>query len=370
MRIIPFLDLKQSYLELKDELDTAVQRVMKSGWYILGDEVKLFECEFAEYCGTKHCIGVGNGLDALYLILLSFGIGEGDEVIVPANTYIATWLAVSHCGAKPIPVEPEINTFNIDPGLIEKAISRKTKAIMVVHLYGQPADMDSIRSIADKYSLKVVEDAAQAHGAKYKGQRVGGLGNAAGFSFYPGKNLGAYGDGGAVITDDDELADRVRVYRNYGSKVKYVNEIIGYNSRLDELQAAILRVKLKKLDLWNERRRIVAEKYLEQLKVYIEVQLPQVPDWAEVVWHQFVIRHAERDELQQTLEKKGVDTMIHYPVPPHLQEAYREQCKTGTELPVTEGMAKEILSLPMGPHLSETDQLEIIGKLREIDRGM
>jgi dTDP-4-amino-4,6-dideoxygalactose transaminase len=296
----------------------------------------------------------------------ALGIGPGDEVIVPANTYIATWLAVSRCGAKPVPVEPDNSTYNIDPGLIEQAITGQTRAIMVVHLYGQPADMDPVKAIADKHKLKVVEDAAQAHGARYRGQRVGGLGDAAGFSFYPGKNLGALGDAGAVVTDDDDIAEKIRALRNYGSKIKYVHDVIGCNSRLDELQAAVLRVKLRKLDQWNKRRGRVAEKYLEQLQGYTEIQLPLVPDWAEVVWHQFVIRYPERDTLQQLLNKKGVDTMIHYPVPPHLQKAYSNQY--GIRLPVTEAMAGEILSLPMGPHLKEVDQLSIFRSLREFIR--
>ncbi len=357
---IPFLDLGQAYQELKVDLDRVVQRVMNSGRYVLGEEVRLFESEFAAYCETKHCVGVGNGLEALHLILRALGIGSGDEVIVPSNTYIASWLAISYCGAKPVPVEPDFNTFNINAGLIEKAISSQTKAIMVVHLYGQPADMDSINAIAEKNGLKVVEDAAQAHGAKYKGKRVGGFGDATGFSFYPGKNLGAYGDGGAVVTDSDDIADRVRSYRNYGSKFKYFNDVIGYNSRLDELQAAFLRVKLKKLDLWNERRRVIAKKYMEQLVTCRHIQLPQIPEWAEVVWHQFVIRHSQRDAFRQALTESGIDTMIHYPVPPHLQQAYKDQRVDGLDLSLTELMAQQLLSLPIGPHLSKTDQIEII----------
>ena len=245
---IPFLDLKAPYLELRNELDEAYQRVMASGWYILGEEVEEFEQEFAAYCEVKHCIGVGNGLDALHLILRACGIGAGAEVIVPANTYIATWLAISYAGAVPVPVEPDQNTYNIDPGRIKRAVTRRTRAIMPVHLYGQPADTDSILSIAKEYDLKVIEDAAQAHGARYKNQSAGSLGDAAGWSFYPGKNLGALGDAGAITTNDDGLAERIRMLRNYGSKVKYYNEAKGFNSRLDPLQAAFLRVKLRKLD--------------------------------------------------------------------------------------------------------------------------
>lgn len=356
---VPFLDLKSPYLELKDELDAAYRRVMESGWYILGKEVEAFEAEFAAYCEAKHCIGVGNGLDALHLILRAMGIGPGDEVIVPANTYIATWLAVSYSGATPVPVEPDEQTYNINPGLVEEAISKKTKAILPVHLYGQPADMDPINALAARYGLKVIEDAAQAHGARYKGRRAGGLGDAAGFSFYPGKNLGALGDGGAVVTNDDELADRVRVLRNYGSKVKYHNEVKGYNSRLDELQAALLRVKLPKLDEWNDRRRAVAMGYLEHLAAVPGLILPSVPDWAEPVWHLFVVRHPQRDALQKKLGEAGIGTLIHYPIPPYVSEAYACEFE-GVACPLAERLADTVLSLPMGPHLSTSEQKSVI----------
>jgi len=266
MREVPFLELGQTYLEIKDELDAAYRRVMDSGWYILGEEVAAFEQEFAAYCGTRHCVGVGNGLDALQLILRAYGIGSGDEVIVPANTYIATWLAVSSSGASVVPVEPDERTFNLDPRRIETAITSRTRAVLPVHLYGQPAEMDAIREVARRHGLKVIEDAAQAHGARYGDRRVGSLGDAAGWSFYPTKNLGAYGDAGAVTTDDDELAQKVRLLRNYGSKSKYYNEERGVNSRLDELQAALLRVRLKHLDDWNRRRVRIAERYLNALE--------------------------------------------------------------------------------------------------------
>jgi dTDP-4-amino-4,6-dideoxygalactose transaminase len=259
---VPFLDLGQTYLELKDEIDAAYQRVMRSGWFILGAEVEAFEREWAAYCGARHCVGVGNGLDALHLILRAYGIGAGDEVIVPANTYIATWLAVSHAGASVVPVEPRVATYNLDPERIEAAITTRTRAIIAVHLYGQPAEMDAINDVARKHNLRVIEDAAQSHGAAYHGRRAGGLGDAAGWSFYPGKNLGAFGDAGAITTNDDELAARLRTLRNYGSQVKYVNQVQGYNSRLDELQAAILRVKLPHLDAWNMRRLQIADFYL------------------------------------------------------------------------------------------------------------
>lgn len=347
---VPFLDLKSAYLELKDELDSAYQRVMESGWYILGSEVDAFEREFAAYCGVKHCIGVGNGLDGLHLILRAAGIGPGDEVIVPANTYIATWLAVSYAGATPVPVEPNERTYNIDPARVEAAITRRTKAIMPVHLYGQPADMDPILEIAQRHGLWVFEDAAQAHGARYKGRRIGSLGDAAGFSFYPGKNLGAFGDAGAVTTNNDELAERIRALRNYGSQAKYINKYRGFNSRLDELQAALLRVKLRHLDEWNARRSRVAATYNQAL-IETELILPYVPEWAEPVWHLYVIRSRNRDLLQQRLGGAGIGTLIHYPIPPHLQDAYKDLGLTKGAYPITERLAHEVLSLPMGPHL-------------------
>lgn len=360
---LQFLDLKAPYMELKAELDEAYKRVMESGWYILGKECEAFETEFANYCDVKYCVGVGNGLDALHLILRAYEIGEGDEVIVPANTYIATWLAVSYAGAKPIPVEPDENTYNINPTLIEQSITEKTKAIIAVHLYGQPADMDPINDLAKKYNLKVIEDAAQAHGAKYKGRRTGSLGNAAGFSFYPGKNLGAMGDGGAVTTNDPVLAEKVKLLRNYGSKIKYHNEDKGFNSRLDELQAALLHVKLSKLDEWNERRKIVAHKYIQELTYRSDIIPPYVPEWANPVWHLFVVRCLERDELQSDLFKAGIDTLIHYPIPPHLSEAYASMGYKVGDFPITEQIAKSVLSLPMGPHLNPREQLEIVGRL-------
>jgi dTDP-4-amino-4,6-dideoxygalactose transaminase len=350
---IPFLDLKSPYIELKEELDAAYQRVMESGWYILGKEVEAFEAEFAAYCETEYCVGVGNGLEALHLIVGAYGIGPGDEVLVPSNTYIASWLAVTHAGATPIPVEPNERTCNIDPARIEQAITPKTKAIMVVHLYGQTADMDTINAVAQKYGLKVIEDCAQAHGARYRGRRAGSLGDAAGFSFYPGKNLGAIGDGGAVTTNDPDLADRIRVLRNYGSRIKYKNETIGFNSRLDELQAALLRVKLNKLDEWNDRRRRIASVYLNELKDVANLVLPFVPDWAEPVWHLFVVRCLRRDELQQSLAEAGVGTMIHYPIPPHLQPAYSGLGYKKGDFPISEAIHTSIISLPMWPGMTE-----------------
>jgi len=356
---VPFLDLKAPYIELKDELDAAYRRVMESGWYILGKEVEVFEAEFAAYCETKQCIGVASGLDALHLIVRAYGIGPGDEVIVPSNTYIATWLAVTHAGATPVPVEPDERTYNIDPARIEATITSKTKAVMVVHLYGQPADMDPINAIARKHGLKVIEDCAQAHGARYKGRKTGCLGDAAAFSFYPGKNLGAFGDGGAVTTNDSELAHRIAVLRNYGSQIKYKNEIIGFNSRLDELQAALLRVKLGKLDEWNERRRQIATVYLEQLSSNKDFVLPSVPEWAEAVWHLFVVRTRDREGFQRFLKDKGVGTMIHYPIPPHLQDAYTGLGLLKGSLPISETIHNEVLSLPIGPSIT-IDQVKYV----------
>lgn len=357
---IPFLDLKSPYIELKDELDAAYRRVMESGWYILGKEVESFEAEFAAYCEAKQCIGVANGLDALHLIVRAYGIGPGDEVIVPSNTYIATWLAVTHAGATPVPVEPDERTYNIDPSKIEQAVTTNTKAIMVVHLYGQTADMDPINAIAKKHGLKVIEDCAQAHGARYKGRRAGSLGDAAGFSFYPGKNLGALGDGGAVTTNDHKLAEHIKVLRNYGSQIKYHNKVVGYNSRLDELQAALLRVKLTKLDEWNERRKQISAKYLYELVSNANIVLPFVPDWADPVWHLFVIRSQRRDTLQDQLTKAGVGTMIHYPIPPHLQEAYVTLGHGKGSFPVAELIHREVLSVPMGPAIPDDQAAMII----------
>ncbi len=348
---VPFLDIAAAYVELQREIDAAVSRALASGRYILGPEVEAFEREFAAYCGARHCVGVGNGLDALHLILRAMNVGTGAEVIVPAHTFIATWLAVSQAGATPVPVEPDERTYNIDPSRIEAAITPRTRAIIAVHLYGQPADMDPIGALAARYRIRVIEDAAQAHGARYKGRRVGNLGAAAAFSFYPAKNLGALGDGGAVVTDDATIAERVRRARNYGSQTKYVHDIAGRNSRLDEIQAAVLRVKLRHLDEWNARRVRVAQSYLAALG-NVGWVLPWVPDWAEPVWHLFVVRTAQRAEVQQRLEEAGVGTLIHYPLPIHRQTAYRELCLPADGLPISERVAAEVLSLPMGPHLT------------------
>ena len=357
--MIPFLDFSAMHTELRPRLDAAYARVVDSNWLILGREVEAFEQEFAAYCGARHCIGVANGLDALFITLKAMGIGQGDEVIVPSNTYIATWLAVSYAGATPVPVEPDPRTYNLDPARIEVAITSATRAIMPVHLYGQPADMDPINVVARRHGLQVIEDAAQAHGARYKGRRTGSLGDAAGFSFYPGKNLGALGDGGAVVTSDDALADKLRVLRNYGSRVKYHNEVKGFNSRLDELQAAFLREKLAVLDEWNARRNIVATRYMDGLKD-TGLILPWVPDWADPAWHLFVVRSQSRDALQRALSEKGVGSMIHYPIAPHRQAAYAEMNLGEGSLPISESIHRDVLSLPMGPHLHSEDIEKII----------
>jgi dTDP-4-amino-4,6-dideoxygalactose transaminase len=355
--MIPFIDLSAPYRELQPEIDAAVARVLASGWYILGPEVEAFEEEWATYCGAAHAVGLANGLDALTLALRALDIGAGDEVIVPSNTYIATWLAVTAVGATPVPVEPDPATHNIDPARIPAAITPRTRALLPVHLYGQPADLDPILQIARTHDLAVVEDAAQAHGARYKGRRIGSHGDVVCWSFYPGKNLGALGDAGAISTNRADLADRIRILRNYGSRVKYVNEVHGVNSRLDPLQAAVLRVKLKVLDDWTERRRRIAALYNRQLNSAV-LTLPYVPDWADPVWHLYVIRSPERDSLQARLTDAGIGTLIHYPIPPHQQAAYAGALST--PLPLAERLASEVLSLPMGPHLNDAEVASVI----------
>ena len=361
---IPFLDVAAAYAELQDELDGATRRVMASGQFILGPEVTAFEEEFAAYCETNHAIGVGSGLDALRLILLGYGVGQGDEVAVPSNTFIATWLAVTHAGATPVPIEPDPATHSITAEVVEAAITPSTKAIIPVHLYGHPADMDGIVALGRKRGIPVIEDAAQAQGARYRARRAGQLANAAGFSFYPGKNLGAMGDAGAITTDDDALAERVRMLRNYGSRVKYHHDLPGLNSRLDSLQAGVLRIKLQHLDEWNERRRAVADLYVRRLDDIEGLVLPVAADWAEPVWHLFVLRHPRRDALQERLSDAGVDTMIHYPIPPHLTGAYAAAFE-GVRLPVAERLADEVLSLPMGPHLALQDAERVAVAVRD-----
>lgn len=361
---IPFLDLQAINLAQADELEAAFKRVLQSGWFILGAETAAFEASFAAYCGSAQAIGVANGLDAIFLILKAYGIGPGDEVIVPSNTFIATWLAVSHCGATPVPVEPLEASYNIDPARIEAAITPRTRAIIPVHLYGQPADMAAIMALAGKHGLKVIEDAAQAHGARCHGAPAGSLGDAAAFSFYPGKNLGALGDGGAVTTSDAALAQQVRTYRNYGSQVKYYNEVAGYNSRLDELQAALLSVKLRTLDQGNARRRAIAAVYARELAGIPGLLLPAVPAWAEPVWHVYVVRHPRRDALAKALAERGIGTIVHYPVPPHLQPAYAHMGYKEGDLPLAEAIHREVLSLPIGPTMTLEQAAEVCAAVR------
>jgi len=358
--IVPFLDIKAPHEELKEELQAAFERVIESGWYIMGKELEAFESEFAAYCGSDHCIGVANGLDALEIILKGYDIGPEDEVIVPGHTFIATWMAVSNVGAKPIPVDVDECTFNINPTLIEAAITKNTKAIIAVHLYGQPADMDKISEIAARNNIKVIEDAAQAHGATYHGRQTGTLGHAAAFSFYPGKNLGALGDGGCITTSDDSLASRIRLLRNYGSTVKYRHDTAGRNSRLDELQAAFLRVKLIKLDDWNKRRREIALQYIDAFRPIKPLLLtPQVLSGTEPVWHLFVIRVENRNKVVEKLKCYGVSTLIHYPnhIPTSGAYAGMKLCK----LPVSEKITSSAISLPIGPHMS-ADQVDNVIK--------
>lgn len=364
---IPFLDFGAAYRELKVEIDAAIQRVLDTGWYILGPEVEAFEIEWAAYCEADNTVGLANGLDALILALRALEVGPGDEVIVPSNTYIATWLAVTAVGARPVPVEPDPATHNIDPTRIAAAITPATRALLPVHLYGQPADLDPILALARQYGLAVVEDAAQAHGARYKGRRIGAHGDVVCWSFYPGKNLGALGDGGAVTTNRADLADRIRVLRNYGSRVKYVNEVQGVNSRLDPLQAAVLRAKLPYLDAWTDRRRAIAAVYTEGLRD-TGLILPHVPNWADPAWHLYVVRSPERDGLQKRLTAAGVGTLIHYPIPPHMQAAYADLCLAQDDLPLARVLAGEVLSLPLGPQLSMAEAAAVIDAVRTISR--
>ena len=361
---IPFLDLKAINLTQQDEIEQAMRRVLHSGWYVLGKEVDAFEKAYAAYCGTRHAIGVANGLDAIFLLLKAYGVGPGDEVIVPSNTYIATWLAATHCGATPVPVEPVEGTYNLDPSRVAAAITPRTRAIIPVHLYGQAADMDPLMALAREHNLKVIEDGAQAHGALYHGRKVGALGHACAFSFYPGKNLGALGDAGAITTDDDALAQTLRTLRNYGSQKKYHNELAGFNSRLDELQAAVLSVKLPVLDQQNAARAAIAAVYTEGLAGIPGLRLPEVASWADPVWHLYVVRHARRDALAAKLAEAGVGTLVHYPLPPHQQPAYEELgLKTG-DFPIAEAIHREVLSLPMGPTMTVAEAQQVVTAVR------
>jgi dTDP-4-amino-4,6-dideoxygalactose transaminase len=350
---IPILDLKPAYDELRTDLDAAYRRVMDSGWLLLGKELESFETEYAASVGAAHCIGVANGLEAMQLVLMARGVGPGDEVIVPSHGYIATWLAVTHVGARPVPCEPDPLTYNLDPARLAALITPRTKVILPIHLYGQTADLSAINAIAAQHNLFVLEDAAQSHGARSHGVQAGALGHAAGVSFYPSKNLGALADAGAVTTNDPALADQLRHLRNYGSKVRYHNEVLGLNSRLSELQAAFLRAKLPHLAAWNVRRVALAARYLAQLAPLAaagHLTLPHVPAWADPVWHLFVIRTARRAALQAHLATAGIGTGIHYPIPPHLSNAYRAAGWKRGDLPLAEQFADEVLSLPIGPH--------------------
>ena len=365
---IPFVSFNAMHNEIKDEIQDAFKRVYEKNWFIQGTECELFEKEFAEYCGAEYAVGCGNGLDALYLVLRAYGIGEGDEVIVPSNTYIATALAVSYTGAVPVFAEPSMETYNIDPELIEATITAKTRAIMAVHLYGQPADMGSIREIAARHDLKVIEDSAQAHGATYKGQRTGSIGDAAGFSFYPGKNLGALGDAGAVTSNDKDLIDKVRALGNYGSDYKYHHIYKGNNSRLDEVQAAFLRVKLKNLDRWNSDRVKTAERYLKEID-NPQIKLPVVRENNTHVYHIFAIRCDRRDELEKYLAEKGIGTNKHYPIPMHLQGAYKELGFGEGDFPNAEEISSTELSIPMYYGMSDDEIGYVIDSLNKWDRG-
>jgi dTDP-4-amino-4,6-dideoxygalactose transaminase len=359
--VIPFLDIAAATSELETEISEAVQRVLRSGWYIGGPEVAAFETEWATYCGAEHAIGTGNGLDAIVLALRACGIGHGDEVIVPAHTFIATWLAVSQVGAMPVPVEPDPATMNMNPALVAAMIGPNTKAIVAVHLYGQPADLDPLLVLARAHGLRLIEDAAQAHGARYRGRRIGAHGDAVCWSFYPGKNLGAVGDAGAVTTNDPELAAAVRRLGNYGSDRKYVHEERGINSRLDPIQAAVLSVKLRHLDDWTERRKSLASAYSEALHG-TDLTLPHVPPWADPVWHLYVVRHPDRAWLQTRLAEAGISTMIHYPAACHRQGAYADMAHLN--LPQAEELARSVLSLPMGPHCPPTVPARVAEALR------
>lgn len=361
---IPFVTFKPLEKELDTDLRVAFERVYTRSWYIEGAEDEAFEKAFAAYCGSQYCVGTGNGLDALFLSLKALGIRAGDEVIVPSNTYIATALAVTYCGARPVFVEPDIRTFNINPEWIEAAITDKTKAIMPVHLYGQACDMDPIMEIAKKYHLYVVEDCAQAHGATYKGKKIGSFGDAAGFSFYPGKNLGALGDAGATVTNNEELAKKVRALGNYGSDYKYHHVYQGNNSRLDEMQAALLAAKLPSLDKVNENRRETAAKYLAGIK-NPEIMLPFVPEYTTPVWHIFGVRCQKRAELEKWLNDAGIGTNKHYPIPMHLQECYKDLGFKKGDFPIAEEISDTELSIPMYYGMTDEEVQYVIKRINE-----
>jgi dTDP-4-amino-4,6-dideoxygalactose transaminase len=357
VRKVAFLDFGGLHAELAGELEAACLRVVRSGQYLRGPEGAGFEREFAQYCGRVAAVGVANGLEALQLTLEAIGIGRGDEVLVSAHTSIATWLAITHAGAQPVPIEPDTDTMQIDPAQIEQSIGPRTAAIVPVHLYGMPADMDALAPIARKHGLALVEDASQAHGARLRGRPLGSVSDAAAYSLYPTKNLGALGDAGIVVSDDRDLLERVRMLANYGERRRYENEVRGHNSRLDEIQAALLRVKLERLEEWNDRRRARAAQYLEQLADCPELVLPSVTDGALPVWHQFVVRVGARDLVREQLAHRGVETLVHYPIPPHRTLAYASD--HADPLPVTERLAASVLSLPISPQLSATDCAQV-----------
>nr|BAM35931.1 aminotransferase like protein [Micromonospora rosaria] len=360
---VPFLDLGAANDEVRADLDAAYARVSASGRYLLGPELAAFETEFAAYCTARHCVGVGSGLDALVLALRALGVGPGDDVVVPAHTFIATWLAVSATGARPVPVEPGESGFGICPQRLADALTPQVKAVLVVHLYGHPVDLDAVRAVADRYGIPVVEDAAQAHAATYRGRPIG-AGGVVAFSFYPAKNLGALGDGGAVVTDDAQLAERVRALRNYGSARKYEHQVQGGNSRLDEFQAAVLRAKLPYLDEWTARRDRVARRYTEALSGLPDLVLPTVAPWATSAWHLYVVRTRHRELLRDRLAEAGVETLVHYPTPVHRSGAYRdtEAVRRAGPLPLSERLAEEVLSLPIGPHLPDESVERVVSR--------
>lgn len=347
---VPFLELKPAYDELRADMDAAYHRVMESGWFIFGQELAGFEREYAAAVGTRHCLGVANGLEALQLSLLAADIGPGDEVIVPSHTYIASWLAVSQVGATLVPCEPDPETWALDPSKVSRCLTPRTRAILPVHLYGQVGDLAALRALTDPRGLWLIEDSAQSHGATSRGLQSGALGHIAGVSFYPSKNLGAWGDAGAVLTSSDAVAERIRRLRNYGSTVRYHHEEKGINSRLSELQAAFLRVKLRRLDDWNRRRAVLAAQYFEALHGVGDLVFPKIPEWSRPVWHLFVVRTRRREALQRFLTDHGVATQIHYPIPPHLSGAYRDRGWQRGDFPLAEALADEVLSLPIGPH--------------------
>jgi dTDP-4-amino-4,6-dideoxygalactose transaminase len=362
---VQFLDVLSGYHEHEKEFKEAAFRVLESGCYISGPEVENFELNFSKFTGAYHAVGVANGLDAIYITLLALNIGPGDEVIIPSNTFIATWLAVSRCGAIPVPVEPKITTMNIDPTKVAGAITSKTKAIIAVHLYGQPADLNHLISIAKQNNLKLIEDAAQAHGASYFDKKIGSHSDFVAWSFYPGKNLGAFGDAGAITTNNKELAEKVRKISNYGSEVKYVNDVLGVNSRLDPIQAAFLNIKLASIETWNAHRAKVAEYYNTYLKD-CGLELPFVDDNRKSAWHLYVIRHPKRDQIVYEMSKLGIQILIHYPIPPHLQNAYANLGYKLGDFPIAESLANEVMSLPLGPHIKSEEVRYVVRSLRVV----